>query len=434
MSQAPRHTIFLPAFSACLAAFFLLGCSDAAEKKAQTLDQEAIDQITIGVEGFVLPEGAKQETSIDGPVVLLDEGEHVLFFDLDVPQAGRYAVYLNAAAFASGRQAWVEDYVNNPDERTYDITGKINLKERVLIQVVEHRKVGSPLNAGKHPMALHIQGPCAVHSLAFEKVLPHRPSEEILVQSWEGDQEVLVWADEFEQDGQPDSTKWTHDLGDWGWGNNELQFYTQRELKNARVENGSLLIEAHRDSTTTGGWTSARLTTRGKVAFVYGRIEIRAKVPSGKGNWAAGWTLGNDYVDELSWPYCGEIDILESVGYQMNDSTGDGTAHASVHSGAYYFKLGNQPTATMPVAAMDRKLHTYSVEWAPDAITAQVDGQTYLTYADTSSELSWPFNRPQNIILNLTMGGGWGGLEGMDSTLTRQMMEIDYVRVYERRP
>lgn len=432
MIRPQRYTAFCAACSVLIATLLVVACDTpnaAIDAPTQAASQYVV---TVPASDFVLSEEVGLEALNGERVLRLEEGDHTLFFELDVPAAGRYSVDVFAAALASGRQAWIEDYVNNPDDRTYDITGKLNLGEN-FTEVQKHTKVGSPLNEGAHPMALHIQGPCVIQSIVFTRVLPHRPSEEILVQSWEGEQEVLVWSDEFDRDGLPDSTKWTHDLGDWGWGNNELQFYTQHQLENARVENGSLIITALRDTTTSGGWTSARLTTRGKVGFVYGRIEIRAKVPSGRGNWAAGWTLGNDYIDELSWPYCGEIDILESVGYEMDDATGDGIAHASVHSGAYYFKLGNQPTATLPVSAMDREFHTYSIEWSPEAITAQVDGEEYLRYDDTSSELSWPFNRPQNIILNLTMGGGWGGLQGMDSSITRQTMEVDYVRVYERR-
>jgi beta-glucanase (GH16 family) len=156
-------------------------------------------------------------------------------------------------------------------------------------------------------------------------------------------------------------------------------------------------------------------------------------VPPNKGNWAAGWTLGDNYVDELSWPYCGEIDILESVGYEMNDSTGNGKAHASAHCGAYYFKLGNQPTGITEVQNMNTEYHTYAVDWSPTEIIATVDGQPYFSYNDTSSALSWPFDQAQNIILNLTMGGGWGSLEGMDESITSQKMIIDYVRVYAKK-
>ena len=247
----------------------------------------------------------------------------------------------------------------------------------------------------------------------------------------DGENWEIVWADEFDGEGIVDTTKWTYDLGNWGWGNGELQYYTAFRPENARQEDGNLIIEAHKND-MDNPWTSARLTTRGKTTFLYGKIEFRAKVPAEKGNWSAGWMLGDDYVDELSWPYCGEIDILESVGYQMDNETGNGTAHSSAHCGAYYFKLGNQATGTTPVSNMNNEFHTYSVVWTPDSMTAYVDDKAYFTYGDTSSELTWPFDKPQNIILNLTMGGGWGGLEGMDESVEKQQMVIDYVRVYQK--
>jgi beta-glucanase (GH16 family) len=178
-------------------------------------------------------------------------------------------------------------------------------------------------------------------------------------------------------------------------------------------------------------WTSARITTRGKTSFLYGRIEFKAKVPAEKGNWAAGWTLGDTYVDELSWPYCGEIDILESVGYEMDDETGNGIAHASVHSKAYYFKIGNQKSFTTEVENMDDEFHIYAVEWTPNEILGFVDDVEYFKYVNPGTEDAWPFDQPQNIILNLAMGGGWGGAQGMDETVTSQKMIIDYVRVLE---
>jgi beta-glucanase (GH16 family) len=209
-----------------------------------------------------------------------------------------------------------------------------------------------------------------------------------------------------------------------------LQYYTEGRQENARIENGNLIIEARKNDMQEK-WTSARLTTRGKTTFVYGRIEISAKVPAERGNWAAGWTLGDNYVDELSWPYCGEIDIMESVGYEMNDTTGDGIAHASVHCGAYYFKLNNHHTGITEVQNMKDEFHLYAIEWTPEYIKAFVDGKEYFSYDDTTDELTWPFDKPQNIILNLAMGGGWGGAQGMDESVSSQQIIIDYVRVLE---
>lgn len=357
-----------------------------------------------------------------------------LAFEVEIPVAGRYRVTLRGAN-GLGQEAacWIEDYADNPDGRTYNITGAMNLSPQTFPQQVEEvHKDGSPMNAGKHLIRVHFQmAGLAFHSLKFDLLLEHRPSDEILTQEMDGEEWNLVWSDEFDGQGLPDTSKWTFDLGDWGWGNNELQYYTAYQLKNARQEDGHLLIEAHKED---GGhaWTSARLTTRGKVAFRYGKIEFRAKVPVERGNWAAGWTLGNSYVDEKSWPYCGEIDILETVGFELDDVTGDGKAHASVHCGAYYFKIGNQRTAETAVANMHDAFHTYGIIWTPERIEAYVDDQPYFEYADTSTELAWPFDEAQNLILNLAMGGGWGGAQGLDSTITKQQYVLDYVRVYAR--
>lgn len=191
-----------------------------------------------------------------------------------------------------------------------------------------------------------------------------------------------------------------------------------------------LVIEAHKDD---GGhaWTSSRLTTRGKLSFLYGRIEIRAKVPAGDGAWAAGWLLGDAYRDEISWPYCGEIDVCEAVGREIDDTSGDGVNHASCHTRAFYFKQGNHISSQLPVARMSKDFHTYCVEWETDEIRMYVDGQHYYTYDKKGSRDAWPFAEPQNLILNLAMGGGMGG--PIDPELTSQRFVIDHVRVFERR-
>ncbi|MGY6562616.1 MAG: glycoside hydrolase family 16 protein [Luteibaculaceae bacterium] len=350
-------------------------------------------------------------------------------FTTDVPVSGRYKTTVFLKSNSDTSLVWVEDYAYNPEDRTYNITGTMRAFKSEDFQEVF--VVGSPLKAGKHNMLLHVKGRAEIQWIQFELVLDHKPSETILTQNMVGNEWEIVWADEFEGSGMPDTTKWTFDYGNWGWGNNELQFYTQYDTTNALVKNGNLMIMANLQE--DGSWTSARLTTRGKAGFIHGKIEFKAKVPAEKGNWAAGWTLGNDYVDESSWPTCGEIDILESVGYEMDNETGNGKAHASAHSAAYYFKLGNQPTAIIDVKDMRDTWHTYSIEWNKDSIAAFVDDVHYFTYKDNSTEKSWPFNKAQNIILNLAMGGGWGGLMGMDTTVTQQIMYVDYVRVYQKK-
>lgn len=358
-----------------------------------------------------------------------------LSFDLPVELAGRYKAEVHLASLSGDKvSCWIEDYYTNKDGRTYNISGSLEIpSSEEAGNYVSLHKDGSPLNRGKHPVKLHVEGgEAAVDWIKFTLIKERQLTPEVLTQNMDGSEWVIVWSDEFETDGLPDESKWTYDIGNWGWGNNELQYYTVARTENARVENGNLIIEA-RKGDMGEKWTSARLTTREKTSFIYGKIEFRARVPKERGNWAAGWTLGDKYVDELSWPYCGEIDIMECVGYEINDTTGNGLHHASVHCGAYYFKLNNQPTGITEVNNMNDDYHLYTVEWTPDYIKAYVDDLLYFTYEDTSDSLTWPFNEPQNIIMNLAMGGGWGGAQGMDESVTTQQIVVDYVRVYERK-
>ena len=384
--------------------------------------------IQILAKSFVEAKGATK--SADEQSVTVDGEESWLSYNVIIPMEGRYKFELSASAAAEGVTAWMEDYIGNKDGRTYNITSTTPITPGENFSITS--KDGSPLNKGMHKMKLHVNGGAAnIEWIKFTLLKNHQYTPTTMTQKTDGAEWKVVWADEFNGEGIPDTSKWTFDIGNWGWGNNELQYYTEHRPKNARQEDGNLIIEAHKDDMGQP-WTSARLTTRGKVSFVYGRIEMRAKVPPNRGNWAAGWTLGDEYIDEISWPYCGEIDILESVGYEMEDATGNGKAHASIHCGAYYFKLGNQPTSVLDVKNMHDEYHIYSIDWTPEGITAAVDGQVYFTYNDTSGDLPWPFNKPQNIILNLAMGGGWGGAQGMDESMTTQQYVLDYVRVYEK--
>jgi beta-glucanase (GH16 family) len=343
---------------------------------------------------------------------------------VDIPESGRYRVHLSASSDDSAA-FWLEDYINNLDERTYNITGHVPI-------VNGHGMIdGSPLQAGTHELKLYATGGDLQPSqLRLELMQPYFGDGDTLIQQMEGEAWELVWGDEFDGEGLPDSTKWNYNVGNWGWGNHELQYYTNADLRNAKVDSGYLTIRAYQDS--IGNWHSARLTTQGKQSFIYGKIEIRAKVPTVRGTWAAGWTLGNAYRDEVSWPYCGEIDILECVGYEIDDSTGNGWNHATCHTPAYYFKKNNQIGSQIEVASMDTEYHIYAVEWYPDRIEGYLDGEHYYTYDKIANELEWPFHQPQDIILNLAIGGGWGGLKGIDPDIKSPKYVIDYVRVYER--
>ena len=392
--------------------------------------------ITIEAENYTGTSGefATKRLESGQEVILVPDGGWISF-DVPVELAGRYKTQVHLTSI-SGKavSCWVEDYIDNKDGRTYNITGSLELSGEDLPGTFATVHVdGSPLNTGTHSMKLHVEkGEAAVDWIKFSLIKERQQTPEILTQNMEGSEWVIAWSDEFDTDGKPDESKWTYDVGNWGWGNNELQYYTVARPENARVEDGNLIIEARKDDMGEK-WTSARLTTREKTAFVYGKIELKAKVPKERGNWAAGWTLGDKYVDELDWPYCGEIDIMESVGYEMNDTTGDGTAHASVHVGAYYFKLNNHKTGIIDVRNMNEEYHLYAVEWTPEYIKAFVDDVEYFHYDDTSDALTWPFDEPQSIILNLAMGGGWGGARGMDESVTSQKIVLDYIRVYERK-
>ena len=230
----------------------------------------------------------------------------------------------------------------------------------------------------------------------------------------------LVWSDEFSQDGRPDVRKWGFDQGGHGWGNKELQCYTDRP-ENARVEGGRLIIEARLEAYQSNRYTSARLLTRGKQAFKYGRVEVSAKLPAAVGSWPAIWMLGSN---GKHWPECGELDIMEHLGGNP------GWIHASTHCLKYFFKNGNQMTSICYVGDATRAFHEYEMEWYPDHIDFLVDNNRYFTALnDGTGAQAWPFDDPAFLILNVALGG-WGG-PVTDAQLPARM-EVDYVRVYQR--
>jgi beta-glucanase (GH16 family) len=235
----------------------------------------------------------------------------------------------------------------------------------------------------------------------------------------------LVWSDEFDQGGLPASNKWNYEVQGPGWVNNELQNYTGNRSENARVENGKLVIEARRDWYQGKEYSSARLKTAQKADWTYGRMEIRAKLPGGRGTWPAIWMMPTDC--SKGWPTCGEIDIMEHVGYDP------GRVHATVHTQWYNWPAGNQPTGTAFYGDATSNFHTYALEWFPDHLDAYVDNQKYFTYKnDGAGSGSWPFNKPFYLILNLAVGGDWGGAQGVDANSYPQRMEVEYVRVFKQ--
>jgi beta-glucanase (GH16 family) len=233
-----------------------------------------------------------------------------------------------------------------------------------------------------------------------------------------------VWSDEFNYQGLPDSTKWNYDVGGHGWGNQELQFYTRNRKENARVENGHLIIEARKEKFEGKEYTSARLVSRDKGDWQYGRIEVKARIPKGLGTWPAIWMLGS--TKPLKWPDDGEIDIMEHVGYNQ------GFIHGSVHTKKYHHSIGTQKTDTIVVEDCSENFHVYSVEWNKEKVEVAVDGKVFFSFAnEKSGKEAWPFDNKMYLLLNVAVGGAWGGAKGIDATIYPVRMEIDYVRVFQ---
>ncbi len=236
----------------------------------------------------------------------------------------------------------------------------------------------------------------------------------------------LVWADEFDGEGLPDPKKWRYEVGYIR--NNELQYYTEERKENARLEDGHLIIEAHKDDAVPEAiyrYTSASLHTHETATWTYGRIEVRAKVPQGTGTWPAIWTLGTN-IDEVGWPDCGEIDIMEHVGFQP------GVVHGNVHTQAYNHVLGTNKGSSLYISKVYADFHIYAVEWFEDHIDFFVDDTHYFHFENENTGWkTWPFDKPQYLILNLAIGGTWGGQSGLDEDMFPVRYVIDYVRVFK---
>ncbi len=239
----------------------------------------------------------------------------------------------------------------------------------------------------------------------------------------------LVWNDEFDKT-VIDPAKWEHEVNANGGGNNELQYYTGR-LENSFVKNGKLNIVARYEeySSTEGtrNFTSARLRTKYKGDWLYGRIEVSAKLPAGKGTWPAIWMLPTDW-EYGGWPQSGEIDIMEHVGFDPN------VIHGSIHTKDYNHIIGTQKTSSINVQTALSEFHIYAIEWTKDKIDFFVDDSLYFSFSNEHTGWEkWPFDKRFHLILNIAVGGSWGGQKGIDTKAFPATMEIDYVRVYERK-
>ena len=237
-----------------------------------------------------------------------------------------------------------------------------------------------------------------------------------------------TFADEFDRGIDPRVWRYDVSRNRQGWANNEKQYYAKDRRENARVEDGALVIEARRERLAQapdhGGqdYTSARLI--GRKPMGYGFYEVRAKLPCGRGIWPAAWLL----PATGTWPDMGEIDIVEMVGWDPN------VVHATLHSGAYNHAKGTQRGAQRRVPTACTAFHTYQLDWRPDVITIGVDGRGYMRVRNDrpGGHAAWPFTRPYELILNVAVGGDWGGQKGIDNSSFPQAMRVDYVRYWKR--
>ena len=253
--------------------------------------------------------------------------------------------------------------------------------------------------------------------------------EENEVLQWE-----LVWADEFDGE-EIDESKWNKLRWRPGWVNNEQQAYTDRDI-NLYLDDGNLVIQGFiepgyygTDYTGTAynsDYTSGRMNTDDKVSWTYGRFDIRAKLPKGKGAWPAIWMLGEN-ISTVGWPNCGEIDIMEHVGFD------DGRIHASIHTEDYNHMNNTQKSGSTFIETATDSFHIYSLEWSSTYLRYLIDNESYFfVYNGSNGDVAkWPFDEPQYIILNLAIGGDWGGIQGIDPSAFPMKMLVDYVRVYK---
>ncbi|WP_404337036.1 family 16 glycosylhydrolase [Sphingomonas sp. MMS12-HWE2-04] len=243
-----------------------------------------------------------------------------------------------------------------------------------------------------------------------------------------------VWSDEFDRPGAPDPARWAYDTSrnKQGWYNNELQYYAADRRENVRIEDGKLIIEARKerlaDRADYGGqaYSSGKLVTQGLADWTYGFVEVRARLACGRGVWPAIWMLGSD--GSTGWPALGEIDIMEHVGWDQ------GRVHGTIHTKAYNHAIGTQKGADTMLADACTAFHTYQLDWNPDRMLIGADGHAYLRFDNDhkGNPATWPFAKPQYLILNVAIGG-WGGQKGIDDAAFPARMDVDYVRVWQKR-
>jgi beta-glucanase (GH16 family) len=307
----------------------------------------------------------------------------------------------------------------NPHPQEYMV---FNIKKMIIMKVIELVLLAGilllSLNVGAENKFLHAKGEVIADTGLMQSLIV------LNAYSQATNCDDPVWHDEFDYTGAPSSDQWGFDTGGGGWGNQELQTYTNTR-SNSWVADGKLFIKAIKSN---DNWTSARLVTKNKGDWRYGKIEVRAKIPSGTGVWPAIWMLPTDNAYG-SWPKSGEIDIMEHVGYEPN------RIYGTVHTDAYNHRLGTQQGGNTMLPTAYTEFHDYSVEWDEEKIVMMIDNQAFFTFKNeykTSKE--WPFDKRFHLVLNIAIGGSWGGAKGIDPNLSEAIMEIEHVRVYKTKP
>ncbi|MDG5800916.1 glycoside hydrolase family 16 protein [Marinilabiliaceae bacterium ANBcel2] len=244
----------------------------------------------------------------------------------------------------------------------------------------------------------------------------------------QSDSWTLVWSDEFNYEGLPDNTKWSYDTDGnaYGWGNNELQYYTTKRDSNAYVDGEHLYITAHNEKYKGFDYTSARLITKEKGDWLYGKIEVKAKMPKGVGVWPAIWMLPTDW-EYGGWPSSGEIDIMEFVGYDPD------SVHTTVHTEAFNHMIGTHKGAATYLPTVSEEFHKYTIKWCENKIEWFIDDKLVFTFENSGRGYKeWPYDKRFHLLLNVAVGGDWGGLHGIDDDIFPTSMVVDYVRVYQK--
>jgi beta-glucanase (GH16 family) len=249
---------------------------------------------------------------------------------------------------------------------------------------------------------------------------PPPPPPPPVTHEWKFDS-LILWSDEFSIDGTVDFNKWGYDVGGNGWGNNELEYYTSG--LNDSVKNGALYIIARKENYLGRIYTSARIVSKNKGDWTYGRFEIKAKLPKGRGTWPAIWMLPTDNIYGI-WPRSGEIDIMEHVGFDLNN------VHFTLHANAFYGANGKGGSKILTDAT--DAFHRYRLDWAPYGIRGFIDDDMIFEYLNPGLAFdTWPYDKKFHLLMNVAIGGSWGGAQGVDDSIFPVMLQIDYARVYK---